>query len=103
MKLFYPQYIYIVQKTARHWRFREPKIFYSGSNNINLDRWEEFYGLTLKQIIIELFKINAGKLGFYLVDMKHQKYYYCGTEFSDIKQTLLFIGIGKSDPLENGR
>jgi hypothetical protein len=94
LKIFYPQYIYIVQKTAGEWRFREPsKIIYRGTSEIDLSHRETHYRLTLKQIIIELFKINGGKLGFYLADMKHEKYYYCGTQLDDVREKLISIGV----------
>ncbi|KYC36331.1 hypothetical protein WA1_42170 [Scytonema hofmannii PCC 7110] len=56
------------------------------------------YGISKQQVVIELFRINGGKPGYYLADLRHNKqYYYCGTEPQDVKSKLLFLGIGRED------
>jgi hypothetical protein len=40
---------------------------------------EQQFGLTAEQVIIELFRIDAGRQGYYLANLKDQRYYYCGS------------------------
>ena len=58
----------------------------------------EKYGTTNQKVVVELFRINGGKDGYYLVDLKYKKYYYCGKEWEDISKKLKEIGIGREDP-----
>lgn len=39
------------------------------------------------------------KNAWYLADILDKKYYYCGTEWLDVKVKLRELGIGKPDPL----
>ncbi|TBR56670.1 hypothetical protein B4U84_28835 [Westiellopsis prolifica IICB1] len=48
----------------------------------------------------ELFRINGGKQGYYIADIQDKKYYYCGTEWEDVKLKLGELGIGRPDPME---
>jgi hypothetical protein len=58
------------------------------------------YGTTKKKVVIELFRINGGKPGYYLADLRNKQYYYCGTEPEDITAQLQSLGIGRPDPME---
>jgi len=61
---------------------------------------EQQFGLTAEQVIIELFRIDAGRQGYYLANLKDQRYYYCGSNIEDVKNTLQSLGIGRADPFE---
>ncbi len=62
---------------------------------------KSLYDISLQQIAIELFRINGGRCGYYLADLRIlKKYYYCGNEPEDVKLKLLELGIGRIDPLE---
>ncbi|MBO3462052.1 MAG: hypothetical protein KME33_29790 [Aetokthonos hydrillicola CCALA 1050] len=59
------------------------------------------YDISPQQVAIELFRINGGKSGYYLADLRSQKkYYYCGNEPESVKLKLLELGIGRVSPLE---
>lgn len=58
---------------------------------------EKQYGLTGHQVAVELFRINGGKSGFYLANLRERKYYYCRLQWEDIKFTLRSLGIGRLD------
>jgi hypothetical protein len=58
------------------------------------------YGLTVEKVLIRLFQLYAGKQGVYLINLKDQKYYYCGLTGADLKQKLLDIGFGRVDPFD---
>ncbi len=67
---------------------------------IQLEHVERQFDLTEQQTIAELFRINGGKSGYYLANLRDRKYYYCGLNWEDIKTTLQSLGIGRADPLE---
>ena len=97
--IIYPQYYYVVEREPGAWVFRHPKVFYRGNNHPqSLNQREKEYGLTKKKIIIELFRLNAGKLGYYLANMRDRQYYYCGQKWEDVKTQLRSLGIGREDP-----
>lgn len=102
MNIIYPQYFYIVERIPGGWDFLFPRrVFFSPEGKkINAQYREKQYGLTKQQITIELFRLEAGKLGYYLADMQNRKYYYCGRDRSAVKNQLLKLGIGRFDPLE---
>ena len=66
----------------------------------DLEDTQLLYGISKEQIITELFRVNGGKLGYYLADLRHKRYYYCGQDWEDVRATLLQLGIGRSDPTE---
>ena len=81
----------------------EPKrVFFNPADKpVNIECPEKQFGLDRTQIVFELFRIKTGRQGYYLADLKHQKYYYCGLEFDTVKLTLKSLGIGRDDPMEN--
>lgn len=101
-RIIHPAYYQIVRRTENAWDFRHGKVFYSSSSNlVDPANREREYGLTKSKIAIELFRINGGRSGYYLVNLKDRKYYYCGLNLEDVKNTLQQLGIGRPDPLEN--
>ena len=99
-KIVHPAYFQIVKREGTAWYFRYGKVFYRGKNTtMEIEHREQEYGLTKEKIAIELFRINAGRAGYYLVDLKDRKYYYCGLELEDVKNVLQSLGIGRPDPV----
>lgn len=75
------------------------RIFYNGTDRpMDLQNVEREFGFSNEQIVIELFRVNGGKGGFYLGNLRDRKFYYCGLKWEDIKTTLLQLGIGRSEP-----
>ncbi|NHC34433.1 hypothetical protein [Scytonema millei] len=101
-KLIHPAYYQIVRRIENAWEFRHGKIFYRSSDRaIDTANRELEYGLTKSKIVIELFRINGGRAGYYLVNLKDRSYYYCGLTLEDVKTILQQMGIGRPDPMEN--
>ncbi len=99
-KLIHPAYFQIVKREGGAWYFRHGQIFYRGGDaSLDVENREEQYGLTKKRVAIELFRINAGVAGYYLVDLKDRQYYYCGLSLDDVKSVLQDLGIGRDDPI----
>lgn len=89
--LVYPAYYYFVERdsVAGAWNFKYGETFYNpGEEPFNHSEKERYFGLTKRQIATELFRINGGKSGWYLVDMRSRKYYYCGMEKDNAKALL---------------
>jgi hypothetical protein len=91
----------VIEKRPDNWYVKPSQVFYNPTGQpVNLNNREKKYGLTKTEIITELFKIKAGCLGFYLVDLKNRQYYYCGLSESDVQEQLMKLGIGRVDPME---
>lgn len=102
LELVYPAYFLSVKCEGRSWIFKYGSVFYRGENaTMELEHREQEYGLTKEKIVIALFRINAGKSGYYLANLREQKYYYCGMALEDVQATLWSLGIGRADPVGN--
>ncbi len=101
MRIIYPDYICILEKTPTDWRIKEPtKVFWRSPDSkipFRTTKREEFYGLTTKDLIFPLFRKYLGKLGFYLVNMREREYYYCGQTWQDVQEKLWEIGITRRE------
>lgn len=99
--LIYPDYMRIVERRPRGWLFKKGIMFYKRLPiAIDFQDFELLYGISKQQVVIELFRVNGGKAGYYLADLRHKKFYYCGLSKENIKTTLLQLGIGRIDPQE---
>lgn len=99
--LVYPSHYRIVQREGNTWHFTIGSVFYSPRNTpTNLRAQEERYGLTKGKVAIELFRINGGRAGWYLANLRDKKYYYCGESKEDVRTQLQALGIGRPDPPE---
>jgi 3'-phosphoadenosine 5'-phosphosulfate sulfotransferase len=82
-----------------YWHFIKGKNFYNPLNLPSEGDIEFAFGTTKKKVVVELFRINGGKPGYYLADLRDKEYYYCGTEPEDITAKLRSLGIGREDPI----
>ncbi|RUS92363.1 hypothetical protein DSM106972_099370 [Dulcicalothrix desertica PCC 7102] len=94
-----PDYIRIIERKESGWLFKSMKPF-STYLKVDINDFELLYGINKQQILVELFRISGGKLGFYIADLRHKQYYFCGLEAMNVKQKLLEIGIGRVDPMD---
>jgi hypothetical protein len=97
--IIYPLHFLIIQKVAATWYFKYGTVFYNGSGKDlpEHDR-ERLFGIAKKQIVIELFRINCGRDGYYLANLRDKKYYYCGDGWAEVQAKLKELGIGRDDP-----
>jgi hypothetical protein len=65
--------------------------------NLLEERLQRFE-LTPEKIMIEMFRINGGKAGYYLANLRKKTYYYCGLEWEDVKTKLQELGFGRNEP-----
>lgn len=102
-KIIHPFHYQIYRREGVDWFVKEDgKIFYNPTDiPTQLEHVERQFGLTEVEIIIELFRINGGKPGYYLANLRDRKYYYCGLKWEDVKTTLQSLGIGRADPVES--
>ena len=102
-RLVYPIYYRIVRREGDSWYSTRGSIFYAPSHKRSQD-WsnpEKVYGTTLGKIAINLFRINGGREGYYLANIRDRLYYYCGQNKQDVQAKLHELGIGRPDPLES--
>ncbi|MGI2907353.1 hypothetical protein [Tolypothrix sp. VBCCA 56010] len=87
--IIHPDHIRIIEKKPQGWLFKALKPFVTYRQVDDINDIEKLYGITKQQVTVELFRINGGKLGFYIADLRHKQYYYCGTEAEMIRPKLL--------------
>ncbi len=99
--IVYPVYYRIIERRNNVWYFTKGEPFVNLFNAPWLSQEDLFaaFGISMKQAANELRRINGGKQGFYIADLKDQKYYYCGREWEDVKVKLQELGIGRPDPM----
>lgn len=103
--IIHPLHYLVVEKKGSAWHFKiGDRVFYNPRNvpMPSLDERLRQFGLTIPKIAIELFRIEAGKGGYYLANLRSKQYYYCGLDWQDVRTTLQQLGIGRPDPLEKG-
>lgn len=96
-EIIYPSHYRILECKLGRWFIREPKLFHGNESTIH-QNIQTVYGLSERQVVINLFRLNGGKSGFYLANLRDRKFYYCGEAWEDIKTQLLNLGIGRADP-----
>ena len=95
--IIYPVHYRLVVRRGDTWYFTKGDIFVNLFNIPVLEQKDLFacFGITMKEAANELRRINGGKQGFYIADIKDKKYYYCGTCWEDVKTKLQELGIGR--------
>ncbi len=94
--IFYPGYIQIIKRKDNGWfHSSQDELFKLNNREFDWMNREQYFGLTKTQILTELFRKYQGKLGYYLVHLARQEYYYCGLDLNDVQQKLWDIGITK--------
>jgi hypothetical protein len=101
--IIHPLHFMTIRKERKNWYFSPGDIFYNPRNVpvfLEVEERLQQFKLTPAKVMIELFRINGGRDGHYLANLRDRKYYYCGTELQDITVTLRSLGIGTDDPME---
>lgn len=99
VKIHAPIHLQIYEREGTKWFFHGGNIFYNPQNiSTDLESTLERNGLTKIKVLVELFRINGGKTGLYLADIRDKKYYYCGQKWEDVKGQLRELGIGRDEP-----
>ncbi len=96
-----PIYYRIVERRGKIWAFKEGKPFVNLFNAPDLDMEDLFtlFDTSMEKIAGELRRINGAQQGYYIADIHEKKYYYCGSEWEDVKLKLRELGIGRPDPM----
>lgn len=97
--VYYPVYIRLVLRLEDRWRFLKGEPFVNLYNcpRLSLDDLFACFGTSLDDVSCELDRVNNRQKGFYIADIKDKKYYFCGTQWLDVKSKLFDIGIGVKD------
>jgi hypothetical protein len=102
--LVHPLHYLIVQRDANTWRFKSGgNVFYNPRNvpvSLDLDALLQRFRLTVGAAMVEMFRLNGGKPGYYLINLREKQYYYCGLDWEGVRATFRSLGIGKEDPME---
>lgn len=96
-----PIHIQIYEREGTKWFFYGGNVFYNPRGiSTDLKSTLERNGLTKIKVLVELFRINGGKPGLYLANIRDKKYYYCGQGWEDVLAKLRTLGIGRDDPMD---
>lgn len=95
--IFHPIHYRVIQREGTRWRVKGSPV--CGQAAIGLTDITD-YGMTAEELLVSLFRIEGGKAGYYLADLRHKKYYYCGLQKEDVRATLRRLGIGRADPMD---
>ncbi len=99
-----PIYYRIIERRGYGWAFKHGKPFINLFNAPRLEQEEDLFSVfntSMKKVAIELFRINGGKQGYYIANILDKKYYYCGTEWKDVKTKFRELGIGRDNPIKS--
>ena len=101
-RLVTPYHYRVYERSGTRWFvFDAARVFYNSTDQpLELQDIEQQFGLTAEKVVIELFRINAGRKGYYLANLRDREYHYCGPKFEDVKQMLQRLGIGRADPMD---
>lgn len=97
--IIYPSYFRIFECRAGRWFIKNTEVFIASDAAKN-DDIASLFGISEQKVIIDLFRINGGKSGFYLANLREKTYHYCGQSREGIKTQLRSLGIGREDPME---
>lgn len=104
--LIHPLHYQVVRREGTTWYFQSGgKVFYNPRNvpvSLEPEDLLHRFGLTMGAVTIELFRLNGGRAGYYLANLRGKKYYYCGANWDDVQAVFLMLGVGKKDPVDNG-
>ncbi|MBW4617858.1 MAG: hypothetical protein KME17_00545 [Cyanosarcina radialis HA8281-LM2] len=99
--IVHPLHYMTIRKEGKNWYFSPgDRIFYNPRNipvALTVEERLQRFRLTPASVMVELFRINGGRDGHYLTNLRDRQYYYCGTEWEDVKKTLYSLGIGIPD------
>jgi hypothetical protein len=100
MDICIPGYLRVFHHDQGRWQHLMGESFYNPPGEPpDLEFATRKYDISREKLVIELFRVNGGKSGYYLADLRrNKKYYYCGDKSEDVKQKLLEMGIGRVDP-----
>ncbi|MBE9215078.1 hypothetical protein IQ247_20825 [Plectonema cf. radiosum LEGE 06105] len=95
-----PIYYRIIERRGNGWAFKhgEPFVNLFNSPLPSDDDLFSAFNTSMKKVALELFRINGGKQGYYIANILDKRYYYCGTDWKDVKIKLLELGIGRKNP-----
>lgn len=98
MTVLFPRYYRLLRRDGPNWLSYGTLL--TSNKRVGVGDLDE-YGLTVEQLISELFRVRVGAEGFYIANLRAKKYYYCGLTMEDVKSKFLELGIGRRDPLDN--
>jgi hypothetical protein len=98
----HPSYFHVFCRVpdGRWGRLGSSESINTGDRSSNLPsnqaRWNlvELYGISAERVFIALFRINGGRVGYYLANLRDLAYWYCGPELADVQAKLVDLGIG---------
>ena len=99
MSVFFPSYFRIYERHCDRWYVHPGQKFFAQSNlSLKQGKLEARYGLTIPEIVQQFFALARGRSGFYLADLKHHQFYFCGQSPDDVQATFWQLNITRPNP-----
>jgi hypothetical protein len=92
--VIYPIYYRVIRCEGGKWYVKGAKLCSPNHIPIGLENVDS-YGITSESLLVSLFRVNGGKAGYYVANLRDKKYYYCGLTIEDVQATFLTLGIGR--------
>lgn len=95
--IIHPLHFMVVQRAGTSWIFSGGGQVILNPRNVPVllaveDRFHRF-GLTIPKAAIELIRVNGGKAGYYLINMRKKTYHYCGDSRESVNNLLIELGV----------
>ena len=101
MDICIPGYLRIFSNECGRWQHVRGISFYNPDGEPpDLEFATRKYKISRQELVIELFRVNGGKPGYYIGNLKQKQFYYCGDSSDSVKAQLRTLGIGRDDPME---
>lgn len=89
MNICIPGYLRVFCNENGQWQHIRGESFYNPAGEPpDLEFAIRKYHISREKIAIELFRAAGGKTGYYIGDLKHQQFYYCGESAHSIQDKL---------------
>lgn len=95
--IFYPLHYRVIKREGTKWAVKGSKLVSANNDPIGCDDIQS-YGITALDLVVSLFRINGGKPGYYIANLRDKNYYYCGLSLEDVQIAFRNLGIGREDP-----
>lgn len=98
-KVILPFHYRIFECVAGRWLTFRATTVYTFASPIEPDDIARHFGLSPWDVVMELFRLNGGRDGFYLANLHDREYHYRGLEAEDVPPKLIELGLLAVDPL----
>ncbi|WP_414754313.1 hypothetical protein [Anabaena sp. CCY 9910] len=92
MDICIPDYLRVFCNEDGQWQHIRGESFYNPTGEPpDLEFAIRKYEISREKIATELFRVGGGQAGYYIGDLRHQQFYYCGADACSVKDKMLSL------------